>query len=73
MSLAYIRRLVHSATYLTFSNSQAWRKAWWSQWSTNINGASNSCIPCRLYHTTNQICIRIFHTRKFRTHGNLML
>jgi len=31
--------------YPTASISQAWRKAWWSQWRININGANSSCIP----------------------------
>ena len=33
-------------TYSNVSISHACRDAWWSQCSTNISGASSSCIPC---------------------------
>ena len=62
------QQLLHSrgirVTYRTFSSSQAWRKAWWSQCRTNINGASSSCIPCiRTVHGTEQLATGLVTTR----------
>lgn len=44
-------------TYSNVSTSAAWRNAWWSQWSMNINGASSSCIPCNTARTQSQVSL----------------